>query len=604
MPSKPEYDVNFDPLLDNCTAEEVSPEKLEAELRKLVAECSDGDKGNAESIIDALLRKHMLEHSDARYQWPDEFQEDDEAQDLPIRIGDYRQITPIRRGGHAYLCLAFDEEMGRDVALKIARNDKDGNPFSLESEIDALRQIADERIAKLEGVVRYRDNLVLVIEWVEGWSLREVLKRRVLTVPEAAAITREIIRGLESLSARGWVHRDIKPSNVMLTTRGTVKIVDLGTALRIGDQPEASASQTLPCGTPKYMAPEQLDNAFAATPRSDLYSVGVMLCELLSGKLPSLSDEPQPHSMDESWANELRAHLTDNTPSEIVNLVDALTTLNSRHRIAGHAEVVAALKPFADQIELRDLADEFSAEETDLNGSRRTYVDSPKSVAWVCAWNRWPGVFFAIALLTLGGGFVAWQKGLFATNVIAEAGFDAAQIQKDLEGIWPVEQAKHGDQIINGPLQIGFHDNRMFVLDRGRVVFIGTYSCVSANDELVTMTIKYRAAAADTPHLSATLRLEEGRIGMAVSDDVDSKVNSNSVQLRVTTKPVIRWPIPAARLPELIAGSEQESSETDFQKLLEEFRLLASDPKRAVRRRNHQLRDGFSPPPPFDAIKL
>lgn len=383
-PKQRDHDVNFDPQMDRCPEVDLTDDRLRETLTKLAGDISRPlDPESERYDPERLLCAHKLAPSNPHYRWPPEFLDDDEALTLPVRIKDFRQITPVKRGRHAYLCLAFDERLGRNVALKFARVDDDGVPFDLTHEIEALGRVNDDRVVKLLQVVQHDGRKIPVLEWIDGWSIDQWITKEPIDVKEAAAIACEVARGLESIASVGLVHRDIKPSNLMLTRRGGVKIVDLGTAM----EPKVDSTHATPhdlafiqavCGTPQYMAPEQLRNSQQVDYRADLFSLGITLIELLSGNRPTHRNTDQVRIVsDRKCESEIRHLLPKTAPSELGDLAVDLTRSRPHARIGDLAELIARLKPYADQVELRDLADRLAIADTTIRSLAQSDQESP-----------------------------------------------------------------------------------------------------------------------------------------------------------------------------------------------------------------------------------
>ena len=215
------------------------------------------------------------------------------------KLGPYEIQSPIGAGGMGEVYRASDTRLGRDVAIKVL-------PESFASDADRLRRFEQEArsIAALnhpnilavhdigeQGGIRY-----IVTELLEGRSLREQLNDGPLPVRKALDFARQICDGLAAAHSRGIVHRDLKPENIFCTREGHVKILDFGLAkqgLPQGDHADATmngatmaVAQTEPgmvMGTVGYMSPEQV-RGVTADHRSDLFSLGAILYEMLSGR--------------------------------------------------------------------------------------------------------------------------------------------------------------------------------------------------------------------------------------------------------------------------------------------------------------------------------
>ncbi|HEY4562058.1 MAG TPA: serine/threonine-protein kinase, partial [Thermoanaerobaculia bacterium] len=207
------------------------------------------------------------------------------------------QRYEIRRvlgvGGYAVVYLAFDRELRREMALKILRADRTspGSLLRLRREAAVARDAASPRLVRIFDIQASETTVYLTMEVVEGESLRDRLKRGPLAVDEAAGAAVQILEGLRVLHSLGIIHRDVKPGNILLDPTGGVKLADFGLALQSeSDETRVTVGEGV-LGTLAYVSPEQaLDEEVDA--RSDLYSVGVVLYEMLTGELPHTGKSP------------------------------------------------------------------------------------------------------------------------------------------------------------------------------------------------------------------------------------------------------------------------------------------------------------------------
>jgi serine/threonine protein kinase len=221
--------------------------------------------------------------------------------ELP-RFGNYRTLSELGSGAIATVYLATQEPLGRKVALKALKATiPPTSTFAaqLEREARVLSSLSHPNIVLLLDYVRTDTQMYLVLEYISGFSLSELLVKKPKLRPEmVAAIGAEVADGLAHAHERGVVHRDIKPANVILSRQGEVKIVDFSIAHRERlpsvDEPAAFESETpargtaqpgTTFGTPAYMAPEQLLGE-AVDARSDVFSLGIVLYQLLCGVRP------------------------------------------------------------------------------------------------------------------------------------------------------------------------------------------------------------------------------------------------------------------------------------------------------------------------------
>ena len=207
------------------------------------------------------------------------------------RIGHYAVIAAIAEGNQGVLFRAIDESLNRTVAIKIVHQRLMQGSLSSERfrrEARLLAAVQSEYVVRVfqsgqqDGFPPY-----LVMEFVEGESLRSRLDReRPLPFRESVAIIRDTAKGLLAAHQAGLVHRDVKPSNILLDQRtGHARLTDFGLAVEETDAVQMTQDGVI-LGTPAYMSPEQVHRSGANDTRSDLYSLGVVLYELLTGEVP------------------------------------------------------------------------------------------------------------------------------------------------------------------------------------------------------------------------------------------------------------------------------------------------------------------------------
>jgi tRNA A-37 threonylcarbamoyl transferase component Bud32 len=207
---------------------------------------------------------------------------------------DIEIIELLGQGGMGAVYKARQKNLDRLVALKIIRPDNAADPSFGDRflrEARALAKLNHPNIVMVHDFGRFgkdSENCYLVMEYIDGVNLRQTMQAGKLSPAEALAIVPQICDALQYAHDQGVVHRDIKPENVLLDRLGRVKIADFGLAKLLGINPD-SMTLTLTqhvVGTPRYMAPEQIDKPTTVDHRADIYSLGVVIYEMLTGEMP------------------------------------------------------------------------------------------------------------------------------------------------------------------------------------------------------------------------------------------------------------------------------------------------------------------------------
>jgi serine/threonine protein kinase len=204
----------------------------------------------------------------------------------------YTLKSKLGEGGMATVFLAQDPKFQADVAIKILKKEFIHNEHIRKrfiSEARSMFRMSHPNVIKVTDLIVEEDTVAFVMEYVEGETLKEYLERKgKLTDTEIREIFSQMLDAVGYVHEQKLVHRDIKPSNFMLDKKGKVKLMDFGIAKNT-DANEAEYTQTgtgMQIGTPMYMSPEQITETKSVTPQSDIYSLGVVLWQMVTGKKP------------------------------------------------------------------------------------------------------------------------------------------------------------------------------------------------------------------------------------------------------------------------------------------------------------------------------
>jgi len=212
--------------------------------------------------------------------------------DTPAKIGHYRLIAPIGQGGMGMVFHAYDENLERDVALKVLHQHLIDDPKQLERfrrEARMHGQLNHDNIVKLLDSTDTNRSLALIMELVEGCTLKEYATYRgALDVGEIITVSKGILAGLQAAHSHDVTHRDMKLSNVFLNNDGSIKLMDFGLA-KTKNTTDDITNSGITVGSYYYMAPEQILGSMLDA-RTDLYAFGIILYRLATGKLPFTSN--------------------------------------------------------------------------------------------------------------------------------------------------------------------------------------------------------------------------------------------------------------------------------------------------------------------------
>jgi len=219
------------------------------------------------------------------------------------QVDSYRIEAPVARSGMASIYRAVDTRNDRVVALKIPHPDLEADPILFDRfkrEASIGEKLDHPQVMRVFGDEK-RSRIYMVMEWCDGRLLREFMDEGRLPQERAIAIAIGVLDALEYIHANGIVHRDLKPENIMVDAHDNIKLIDFGIAGDAAAKRLTYANFTAAIGTPNYISPEQVKGK-RGDGRSDLYSMGVILYEMLTGKLPFTGPSPMA-AMNERLLN-------------------------------------------------------------------------------------------------------------------------------------------------------------------------------------------------------------------------------------------------------------------------------------------------------------
>ena len=209
------------------------------------------------------------------------------------QIDSYRIEAPVARSGMASIFRAIDVRDNRVVALKIPHPDMEADPilfdrFNREAAIG--EKLDHPAVMRVFGGEK-RSRIYMVMEWCEGRLLRQILSEGRMSQDRAIGITIKVLNALEYIHENGVVHRDLKPENIMVDANDNIKLIDFGIAGDTAAKRLTYANFTATLGTADYISPEQVKGKRGDS-RSDIYAMGVILYEMLTGRIPFTGSSP------------------------------------------------------------------------------------------------------------------------------------------------------------------------------------------------------------------------------------------------------------------------------------------------------------------------
>ncbi len=323
------------------------------------------------------------------------------------RIGKYEITEYLASGGMGLVFRATDPQLQREVCVKLlnpirARSVEARTRFDRETR--AIARLNCQRIMPILDLGTHRELPWLVMPLLDGVSLRTLLLREgTIALPRALHIATQIAEGLDTAHQMNVLHRDIKPDNLWITPTDDVKLLDFGLA-RTSDETAPITHEGTVVGTPSYMSPEQITGK-SVDRRSDLFSLGVVLVEMLTGQSPFRKDNLFSTLMSVA-ADEIRFEQLDpdfKIPGQVRDLIRTLLQKNPEQRPASAAAVIATLCDLKDSCHTSNASSQKIAQKTSSKG-RRTWVTS---LAAACG-----GFFMCLAALGL------WQLNDKGTLVV------------------------------------------------------------------------------------------------------------------------------------------------------------------------------------------
>ena len=286
----------------------------------------------------------------------------------------YQIIKSIGEGGMANVYLAYDTILDRDVAVKVLRGDlSNDEKFVRRFQREALNasSLSHPNIVEVYDVGDDNGQYFIVMEYIEGKNLKDLLKKRgKLTTSEVVDIMTQIADGLSVAHDSYIIHRDIKPQNIMILENGLVKITDFGIAMAMNATQLTQTNSVM--GSVHYLPPEQASGK-GSTLKSDIYSMGILMYELLTGKLPYRGDNAVEIALKhlKEPLPSIREELSD-LPQSVENIILKSAAKNPKNRYNDAREMYEDLKTCLDESRINEPRYEYQYPELDSDNKKFT----------------------------------------------------------------------------------------------------------------------------------------------------------------------------------------------------------------------------------------
>jgi serine/threonine protein kinase len=328
-----------------------------------------------------------------------------------FRLGDYLIQDQIGQGGMGAVFLAVHQTLGRKVAIKVLPPAVADDRVALERFLREARTAAaldHPNIVKLFDVCKQADLRYLVMEFVDGQTLEQVVRAGGIAPSRAVGYIAQAAAGLQHAHEKGFIHRDIKPANLMLTADGTVKILDMGLARPVGSSAGLTEQLDLGAvvGTADYVAPEQAMNLPGLDIRADIYSLGVTFYALVTGRPPfsgSTASKLVQHQLKDAPS---LSRLDKTFPPKLASVAARMMAKKPDDRYPTPADVILALQPWlTESPNLTAAVSRTEAGRTRLSSSnlhRTIEPDEPTRKKGVPGWV-WAAVAGGVLAVAAGG---------------------------------------------------------------------------------------------------------------------------------------------------------------------------------------------------------
>ncbi len=390
---------------------------------------------------------------------------------VPAKIGKYTIEDKIAEGGMGAVFKGIHPTLEQPVVLKkltLRNNEQVAERFRREAKI--MIDFSHENIVRVYDHFKQASSFYIVQEFVDGCSVDILLKKeRYLDINAALYIFYHAALALQYAHSRQVIHRDIKPANIMVSRTGEIKLVDFGIAQSDSEE-DTLTRDGMTLGTPSYMAPEQFEDSRNVTCQADIYSLGVMLYEMVTGK------KPFPGKMNPETVLKIQKgrytspkKLQPELPGFVASIIRGCMKASLKKRTASIEDILKKMKRWYNSAPLEDIKTDLVSLLSDEGGVTRlgTYRKQTKKT----------GIFVAVILLILliGGGAFAYAKGMHYRYLLSSR-YGGFQVQLQIP-----KPAKRGEDL--------FVASTLFIDDNAAIPDINKavrYKLSEETDDMVT----------------------------------------------------------------------------------------------------------------------
>ena len=343
----------------------------------------------------------------------------------------YEILKSIGEGGMANVYLAQDKILNRKVAIKVLRGDLANDEKFIrrfQREAIAASSLSHKAIVEMYDVGEDNGTYYIVMEYVEGKTLKQLLKKRGnLTIPEVIDIMLQLTDGIAHAHDSYIIHRDLKPQNIMISDDGAIKITDFGIAMAMNGTQFTQTNSVM--GSVHYLPPEQASGKGSST-KSDIYSMGILMYELLTGKLPFKGDNAVEIAL-KHMKDPLPSirKINPDIPQSVENIIIKATAKNPNNRYADVRSMYKDIKTCMDpkrqnepkweyKLPEHDPEDKGAFKEEDIRENIEEKVPETVTKKKKKKFSFGSFIIVVLILVLLGGlGYVGWTlKGFFVTE--------------------------------------------------------------------------------------------------------------------------------------------------------------------------------------------